>query len=96
MDNIISTDNANICRALSKEPSFVSEELFVTESNGHKFQPGNECELVGLQNFPEYNGSKCTITAIRENGECGKAYYVKGEINKYMNWIYEYRLQKAV
>lgn len=90
---LISTNSAQWCRANANNPAFVSEELFKDSADGHKFKAGDKCRLVGLVDFPEFNGQKIEITAIRENGACGKAYYIKGPINKFVNWIYEYRLE---
>jgi hypothetical protein len=64
----------------------------IASSNGHFFKPGETRTLIGLESFPEFNGQTVEITNIREDGEHGRAYYVKGAINKYVNWVYEYRL----
>ena len=62
------------------------------EASGHKYRPGEIRTLIGLEDFSEYNGEEVEITAIRKDGEYGKAYYVKGRINEVLNWVYEYRL----
>lgn len=54
--------------------------------------PGETRTLTGLVDFPEYNGQKVKITAIRMDGPKGKAYYVEGKINDVVNWIYKCRL----
>lgn len=76
----------------AENPSFKSEELFKAPCDGHKFTAGQECTLHGLTDFPEFNGTIVKITAIREDGPRGKAYYIKGPIDKFVNWVYEYRL----
>ena len=93
MKRIFSSDDPDLCRAIAKHPNFTSAELFQAEPDGHKFQPGEERTLVGLVDFPEYNGQTVTISAIRKDGPNGKAYYVRGAINEVANWVYEYRLQ---
>jgi hypothetical protein len=70
-----------------------SEELFKTDKNNHKLDVGETRTLVGLVDFPEYNGEQVEITAFRSDGEYGRTYYIKGNINRYLNWVYEYRLQ---
>lgn len=74
-------------------PAFVSEEMFKADANGHKFKVGQTCVLHGLQSFPEYNGETVTISAIREDAEKGRCYYIKGRIEEVVNWVYEYRLK---
>lgn len=74
-------------------PNFVSAELNVSKRKGHKFKKNQKCVLCGLASFPEYNGQTVTITNYREDGQFGKSYYIKGEINKHLNWVYEYRLK---
>ena len=80
---------------MAENPNFVSAELCPGKQNGHKFTPGETCLLTGLVDFPEYNGSSVKISAIRADGTHGKAYYVEGSINRYMNWVYEVRLVKS-
>jgi len=91
----ISIDNPIAVLLIKDDPSFVSEELFRSTPNGHKFTVGQECVLVGLEDFSEYNGDTVTITAIREDGSRGKAYYIRGRVNEMLNWVYEYRLARA-
>lgn len=91
----VSIDDSDFLRAIKGDERFQSEELFRAPPSGHKFAAGESCVLVGLESFPEYNGEEVTITAIREDGANGKAYYIAGRINEVMNWIYEYRLAKA-
>jgi hypothetical protein len=90
--NIISTDDPDFLRAIKGDERFQSEELFRSTPRGHKFSPGQTCVLTGLQSFPEYNGEEVQITAVRDDGPDGKAYYINGRINEVMNWIYEHRL----
>lgn len=89
---LVSTDNPLWIRLNADNPGYKSEELFKAPSSGHKFTADQECELMGLVDFPEFNGTAVTITAIREDGPKGKAYYIKGPIDKFVNWVYEYRL----
>src|ERR1044072_8888004 len=93
MINIISTSDPKTIRKIADDSRFVSAELFKAETNGHRFAVGETRTLVGLEDFAEYNGQQVEITAVREDGSYGKAYYIKGEINKHLNWVYEYRLQ---
>ena len=71
----------------------VAEELFKVDEDGHKYKVGETRILVGLEDFPEFNGEQVEITAFRSNDEYGKTYYIKGRINQYLNWLYEYRLE---
>ena len=76
--------------------NFVSEEIYTQKSDGHKFKPGDSAELSGLESYPEFNGIIVEISAIRKDGEHGKAYYFKTdnlELSEQLNWIYEYRLK---
>lgn len=91
-----SITNVEGIRAIADNPDFHSEELYRSVPNGHLFAVGDECVLHGLEDFAEYNGDKVKITAIREDGSRGKAYYVSGRINEMLNWVYEYRLRKFV
>ena len=88
----ITVTNANALWAIKDDPSFVNAELYQTESSGHKFAVGERRTLTGLVDFAKYNGDIVEITAIREDGHYGKAYYIKGRINEMVNWVYEYRL----
>lgn len=88
----ISTDDPDVCRAISGNPDYVSVELYQTAPNGHKYSVGETRTLTGLEDFPEYNGQEVKITAIREDGPHGKTYYIEGKINEMINWVYEYRL----
>lgn len=88
----ISTDSATMCRELSGNPNLISSQLYKAESNGHKFKVGDKCTLTGLQDFLEFNGQPVEVESIREDGTHGRCYYIKGEINKFINWVYEYRL----
>lgn len=92
----VSSDDPDFLRAIKGNPSFANAELFPAAPNGHKFSAGQTCRLVGLESFPEYNGEEVTITAIREDGANGKAYYISGRICEVMNWVYEYRLSPVV
>lgn len=89
---VVSVSDPKLCRAISQSPDFTSRELFKAEANGHKFTPGETKTLTGLVNYPEYNGQAVKITAIRQDGAHGKAYYIEGQINEVVNWVYEYRL----
>ena len=89
--NVSITDTESI-REIAGDPRFTSVELFKSEPAGHKFTPGDTAKLIGLVEFPEYNGDLVKITAIRQNGPHGKAYYIEGRINAMLNWTYEYRL----
>lgn len=70
-------------------------EPYHTEQNGHIFEIGDIAVIVGMEHYTEYNGTAVRITGYREDGEYGRCYYVKGDINDYLNWIYEYRLKKC-
>lgn len=85
-------------RQIADDPRFISAELFKAPPSDHKFSVGETAMLTGLESYPEYNGQQVEITAIREDGPHGKAYYIKGAINALINWTYEYRLehQRAV
>ena len=76
---------------------FISDECFKGKNNDHKFAIGQRCRLVGLENYPEFNGEIVEITSFREDGLYGKAYYLKADnhlILEQLNWVYEYRLEK--
>lgn len=89
----VSTSNAEQCRALGRDPNFIPGMLYPGDPNGHKFKPGDTCTLVGLVDYPEFNGQTVKIEGIREDGAFGRAYYVEGAINSCVNWVYEYRLE---
>lgn len=74
-------------------PDWIGAEPYVIENPNSKFKKGQVCKLTGLVDFPEFDGQEVEITNIREDGENGPAYYIKGEINEYLNWVYEYRLE---
>ncbi len=88
------TDPA-VLRATASQSSLVSAQLYETEPNGHLYRVGDTLTLVGLESFPEFNGETVEVTGIREDGSAGRAYYVKGRINQFLNWVYEYRLQDS-
>jgi hypothetical protein len=88
----VTTTNPDICRLLSGKDIVKSEELYKQNADGHKFSVGETRILTGLESYPEFNGELVEITAIRKDGDNGKAYYVKGRINQFINWVYEYRL----
>jgi len=76
---------------------FVAEELFKGPNNNHKYKIGQKLRLVGLVDYPEFNGEQVEITSFREDGSYGKAYYFKAdnfEIALQLNWTYEYRLEE--
>ena len=89
---LISISDPDELRLAANNPRIKSIELFRSKENGHLFKVGEERELTGLEDFPEFNRQKVKITAIRENGESGRAYYIEGPINQFLNWVYEYRL----
>lgn len=89
----ISTTNPDTIRFLAKTGLVQPAEIFKAEPNGHKFKAGQSYKLVGLEDFPEYNGQTVKISSVRENGLKGKAYYIEGKINEMINWVYEYRLE---
>lgn len=89
---LLTITDADTLRAIADDPSFQSAELYVSESNGHKFKAGDICILTGFEELAEYNGDSVEITAIRDDGPYGKAYYFKGRANEVFNWTYEYRL----
>lgn len=88
----VTIDDPVALRMLSGDPSLKSVELYIVEPDGHKYGPGETRMLTGLEDFPEYNGQSVEITSIRKDGPKGKAYYIKGKINEFINWVYEYRL----
>lgn len=90
----ITSSDPQFLRAISKDSRFVSMNLYPQAPNGHKFAVGQRLRLVGLESFPEFNGQEVEVIDIRRDGPNGKAYYVKGAINEFINWIYEYRLEK--
>lgn len=89
----VTTDDPELCRAIGRHPNFTDAELYKGGANGHKFAVGETRTLHGLVSYPEHNGETVEITAIREDGPNGKAYYVKGAINEAINWVYESRLK---
>ncbi len=77
---------------------FINGELFKGKNNNHKFSIGQRLKLVGLEDYPEFNGEIIEITSIREDGPYGKAYYFKSDnplIAKQLNWTYEYRIEEV-
>ena len=76
---------------------FTNLELYKGKMDNHKFIVGQRLRLIGLEDYPEFNGEEIEITSIREDGPHGKAYYFKADnpaIATQLNWIYEYRLEK--
>jgi len=97
MTTFETSNNAKVISAIEQCSGmmFVSEELYKADADGHKFKPGDVVELHGLEDYPEFNGEKVTISAIREDGQHGKAYYFKTsniDLAYNLNWTYEYRL----
>ena len=75
----------------------INKELFKGPNNNHKYKIGQKLRLVGLVDYPEFNGEQVEITSIREDGRYRKAYYFKAdnpEIALQLNWTYEYRLEE--
>lgn len=88
----ISISDPTLVRALADNPNFKSAILNPIEPNEHRYKPGDTCTLTDLVDFPEFNGTTVEIISARSDGPHGKCYYIKGDINKYLNWTYEYRL----
>jgi len=94
-DLVSEEENIRVLRELSGDPAFTAAELFKSEACGHRFAPEQICELHGLESFPEYNGERVKITAIRKNDDDGsRTYYIEGRINEVLNWVYEERLKE--
>ena len=93
MNRLVTTTNPELLKQMSKDPNFISAEIFRSEAKNHLFKVGEHRELTGLVDFPEFNGEEVEITSIRQNGDEGRAYYIKGCINEFLNWVYEYRLK---
>lgn len=91
----VSETDAETLKAIKNDPRYKSAELYPALADGHQFKVGDSCVLVGLEDFPEYNGETVEITAIREDGSRGRAYYIEGRINEVLNWVYEYRLSRT-
>lgn len=92
-------DNKTAIEAMEKgmNAKAVSIELFPGNEDGHIFKPTEKAKLVGLLDYPQFNGEIITITSIRQNGSYGKAYYFSTENEELayvLNWTYEYRLEK--
>ena len=78
--------------------TFTSRELFQDKPHGHKFKVGEKVTLHGLVDYPQFNGELVAITAFREDGPHGLAYYFKTdneELSAQLNWTYEYRLVRV-
>lgn len=89
----VTIQNVDALRMLANDPNIKSIENFACEPNGHKFKVGDICEIHGMEQLTEFNGIKVEIANIRQDGECGKCYYIKGDCNPTINWTYEYRLK---
>lgn len=79
--------------------SIINKELFKSTESNHKFVIGQRCKLMELKDYPEFNGEEVKITAIREDGRHGKAYYFKSDnpaVETQLNWTYEYRLESLI
>ncbi len=92
----------NAEEALEIEKLLVAKLLIknylLVKNDNHKFQPNQKAELVGLVDYPQFNGEIVTITSIRENGKFGKAYYFSTDnidLSNNLNWTYEYRLKEV-
>lgn len=64
----VDSEAVELIREIAKNPDYNSEELFPGKANGHKFKVGQRCQLVGLVNFPEFNGETVEISAIGQDG----------------------------
>lgn len=91
--NIISTTDPEVIKILNQDTSFIPTQAFPAACDGHRFKANDNAMLHGLETYPEHNGETVKILSIRQDGPRGKAYYIEGEINKALNWVYEYRLQ---
>jgi hypothetical protein len=91
----VSIQDPDAVRSIKDDSRFESAELLPGVPNGHKYSPGQTCLLGGLEDYSEYNGERVEITAIRQDGPHGRAYYIRGRINELVNWVYEYRLSPA-
>lgn len=89
----VSSDDPATVRAWHASGRLTPEELFPSDSNGHKFKKGDRCKLLGLVDFPDLNGQSVTISSPREDGPRGRCYYIKGECSNLINWVYEYGLK---
>ena len=71
-------------------------EAFKADANGHIFKPEDKVVIHGMENLTDLNGEVVTISAIRKDGDYGKAYYLKDnpKVLAEINWTYENRLRK--
>lgn len=90
----IATEDADLIRRLASDPSITSAQLHPTEATeAHKYKVGDTCILDRLTTFPEYNGEEVVIENVREDGDHGRCYYIRGRINEVLNWVYEDRMK---
>jgi len=68
------------------------EQPYEIDKDGHKYDVGDKLEVHGMEEFTEFNGKIVEVTAIREDWEWGKCYYVTG-LEPTLNWVYEKRLR---
>lgn len=66
---------------------------FKIRPNSHKYKSGDKVILVDMEEYPEYNGTEVTIVSPRADDVYGKCYYIEGEIDGKLDWIYEFRLK---
>ena len=90
----ITVTDPELIREIAADPS-IGRFRITAKAAGHQFKPNDIAVLTGLTDFTEYNGQQVKITDIREDGPCGRAYYIEGEINTHLDWTYEYRLAKV-
>lgn len=93
-------NNAKAIRHIEEKTGviFTNDEVFKGEENNHKFIVGQILELFGLEDYPQFNGEKVTISSFREDGPHGKAYYLTSNnpnLDGQLNWTYEYRLRNV-
>lgn len=91
------SDNDTLAKMLEANGGeVITAEVFKSDQNGHKFKIGQSVRLIGLVDYPQFNGEIVAITNYREDGRYGKAYYFSTENDALMaqlNWTYEYRLE---
>jgi len=74
----------------------VNQELYPCDRGTRKFSIGDTLELFGLEEYPELDGQRVTITNYRESPDDLNGYYIKsetGEVEKWLNFVWEKRLR---